>query len=185
MSPSGVWLLRPQGEVRQAPGDRGRGCHWLATLLARPLPFSEGTSAPAWAHGPWGDQSQGPYAAASCSRQFQQQQNGCPLAPPTSEHQTAQFAQRERWDKLQGSPLPPQQPDNGATAGREELTDDITREAADGRIPGRRGRWIRHVTPPLLWEQEIGKEGQDPSTTHPTAPQPDQLVNWAHLASWG
>lgn len=24
--------------------------------------------------------------------------------------------------------------------------------------------------PPLFWEQEIGKEGQDPSTTHPTAP---------------
>lgn len=39
-----------------------------------------------------------------------------------------------------------------------------------------------HPPPPMLWEQETGKEGQDP---RPPPPQPTQLVSWAHLASWG
>lgn len=56
--------------------------------------------------------------------------------------------------------------DNGAASGMEELTYDITREATGRRIPGRQRQmdWARdHPPPPRLREQEIGKQGQDPS----------------------
>lgn len=170
------------GRSQTSPQGQREGCHSLATAFLRGH-LSPTVGPPGVLGHPGADQSHSPYVAASGSRQFRQQQNGCPLAPPTSEHQPAQSAQREQWGKLQGSPLPPQQPDNGAAAGRKELTNDITREATDGENP-RKARQMDQARdpPPLFWEQEIGKEGQDPSTTHPTAPP--NPISWGTGPIW-